>query len=287
MLVEKDHKALSLKRQCELIEVSRTGLYYKPKGESAENLLLMRLMDKHCLEHPEKGVEQLYMWLNMDCELGFQVNRKRIRRLLRKMGVMAMYPKKNLSAPGEGHEIYPYLLRHLNIEKANQVWATDITYVPMKQGFIYLMAIIDVYSRRILHWSISNTMEANWCVEVLKETLQMHGKPEIFNTDQGSQFTSKEFTGVLKDAEIKISMDGKGRATDNAFIERFWRTVKYDYIYLHEFTDGLALYRGLDKWINYYNLHRRHTSLDCQTPYEAYQMSINSSTKSVPIAVKK
>lgn len=189
---------------------------------------------------------------------------------MRIMGLMAVYPSKKLSIPNKEHTIYPYLLRGLKIEHTNQVWQTDITYVPMKKGVMYMMAIIDVKSRFILNWSVSNTMDAAWCTKVLKETLELHGKPEIFNTDQGSQFTSHEFQQVLTDLEIKISMDGKGRALDNSYIERFWRSLKYEHVYLKPAEDGLELFKGIKQYIDFYNRERRHQSLGLQKPTACY-----------------
>ena len=230
----------------------------------------MRLMDAYFLEHPHSGAITMCIYLTMD--KSFNINIKRVRRLMRLMGLMALYPKKKLSIPGgEGHTIYPYLLRGLKIERAGQVWETGITYIPMKKGFIFMMAIIDVKSRYILNWGISNTMNAAWCTEVLKETIQRHGTPEIFNTGQGSQFTSDMFLGVLKaHPQVKISMDGKGRALDNIYIERFWRSLKYEHVYLKPAEDGLGLYGGIKNYMNFYNQERRHQSIDFQIPQESF-----------------
>jgi len=266
-MVTKD-SVYSVAEQCGMIGIHRSGFYYVPQGVSAANLEIMRLIDAYFLEHPHSGVITIcaYMCLTE----GYHVNVKRIRRLMRLMGLMAVYPSKKLSIGNKAHTIYPYLLRGLVIKRVDQVWQTDITYIPMKKGFMYMMAIIDVKSRYILHWSVSNTMDAGWCTEVLKETLALHGKPEILNTDQGSQFTSHEFQQVLNDAKIKISMDGKGRALDNIYIERFWRSLKYEHVYLQPAEDGAGLFKGIKWYINFYNQERRHQSLEHRTPAESY-----------------
>ena len=267
LMVLKDSQ-FSITDQCSLLDIHRSGFYYKPEGESDLNLELMRLIDSYFLAHPHTGVITLCAYLCLS--EGYLVNVKRIRRLMRLMGLMAVYPAKKLSIGNKAHKIYPYLLRGLIIKRVNQVWQTDITYIPMKKGFMYMMAVIDVKSRYILNWSVSNTMDAAWCTEVLKETIALHGKPEIFNTDQGSQFTSAEFQKVLDDNTIQISMDGKGRALDNIFIERFWRSLKYEHVYLNPADDGLQLFRGIQGYINFYNNQRRHTSIKRQTPTESY-----------------
>lgn len=272
-MIDKTHKLLSISQQCELLGVSRSGFYYVPAPETEVNLLLMRIMDEKHLEHPYWGVERMCVWLNMDAGLGFKVNLKRVRRLMKVMNFRSCSPGPNTSKPCLGHEIYPYLLRGLKVEKPNQVWATDITYIPMPKGFMYLMAIIDLYSRMVLGWAVSNTMEAEWCASVLESTLAKYDPPEIFNTDQGSQFTSPKFLYRLKEKNIKISMDGVGRATDNAFIERLWRTLKYEHIYLFSYEDGLSLQKGLKKWFKYYNEERRHSSINYTKPILAYQES--------------
>jgi putative transposase len=267
LMVEKDDR-FSIQEQCEMVSIHRSGFYYSPKGETAMNLEIMRLIDAYFLEHPHSGVITVCAYLCFT--KGYCINVKRVRRLMRLMGLMAVYPSKKLSIANKEHTIYPYLLRGLKIERRNQVWQTDITYVPMKKGFMYMMAIIDVKSRFILNWSVSNTMDAAWCTKVLQETLELHGKPEIFNTDQGSQFTSHEFQQVLTDLEIKISMDGKGRALDNIYIERFWRSLKYEHVYLKPAEDGLELFKGIKQYIEFYNRERRHQSLDLQTPTACY-----------------
>jgi putative transposase len=262
------NKDFSITEQCIMLSIHRSGFYYAPAGESELNMELMSLIDKYFLEHPHSGVLTICAYLCIS--EGHTVNVKRIRRLIRLMGLMAVYPTKKLSMGNKEHKIYPYLLRGLIIKRVNQVWQTDITYIPMKKGFMYMMAVIDVKSRYILNWSVSNTMDATWCANVLKETIALHGKPEIFNTDQGSQFTSEEFINVLTNNEIQISMDGKGRALDNIYIERFWRSLKYEHVYLKPADDGLQLFKGIQVYINFYNNQRRHTSLKRQTPGESY-----------------
>jgi len=258
----------SITEQCDMLSIHRSGFYYKPLGESGLNLKLMQLIDVYFLEHPHSGALTLCAWLCLTG--GFSVNVKRIRRLMRLMGLMAVYPGKKLSIGNKAHKIYPYLLRGLKIDRVNQVWQTDITYIPMRKGFMYMMAVIDVKSRYILNWGVSNTMDAGWCTEVLKETISLHGKPEIVNTDQGSQFTSAEFQKVLDDNTIQISMDGKGRALDNIFIERFWRSLKYEHVYLKPAEQGLELFQGIQSYIDFYNKERRHSSLNRQTPQQSY-----------------
>ena len=251
-----------------VLSVSRSSLYYAPKSEKLENLEIMRIMDEHYLKHPTEGIIRIQ---DMLFTLGFLVNHKRIRRLLRLMGLMAIYPKKNLSKLGLKKYIHPYLLKGLDINRPNQVWAIDITYIPMKNGFLYLTAIIDVYSRYIVGWGLSNTLEAEASLSVLKQAIREHGKPEIINSDQGSQFTCEQWITYLKEQEILISMDGKGRAIDNIFIERFWRTLKYDYVYLHPATDGLELYQGIKQYMHYYNHELHHQGIDRRVPAELYQ----------------
>ena len=261
---------LSIKEQCDLLSIHRSGLYYQPVGESAENLQLMRLMDEQYLSTPFYGFRKMTQFLLAQ---GHQVNRKRVRRLMRLMGLMAIYQKPNTSRADKTHYKYPYLLKGLTITRCNQVWAADITYIPMKRGFMYLMAIIDLHSRYVVGWSVSNSMEADWCAQVVKQAIARHGKPDIFNTDQGSQFTSDCFIQTLKDKQITISMDGKGRALDNIFIERLWRSVKYENIYLNAYADGTALYQGLKTYFDFYNRERLHQNLAYQTPHSIYQMA--------------
>lgn len=227
----------------------------------------MTELDKQYLKTPFYGIRRMTAHLR---SLGHCVNHKRVQRLMRKMGLEAVYRKSNTSFPNKEHTIYPYLLKGLKITRPNQVWATDITYIPMAKGFMYLIAIVDLFSRKVLTWSVSNTMEAEWCAEVLKEAIEEFGKPEIFNTDQGSQFTSNIFTRVLKDNQIKISMDGKGRAIDNIFVERLWKSVKYENIYLKEYKNGVELQKGLEEYFVFYNQERFHQSLSYQTPDRFY-----------------
>jgi len=258
----------SILEQCGMLGIHRSGFYYVPQGESALNLDLMKLIDAYFLEHPHSGALTLCAYLCLS--KGYRVNVKRIRRLMRLMGLMAVYPAKKLSIGNKAHKIYPYLLRGLKIERNDQVWQTDITYIPMKKGFMYMMAVIDVKSRYIIHWSISNTMDAGWCTAVIQEAILLHGSPEILNTDQGSQFTSHEFQAVLSDHKVQISMDGKGRALDNIYIERFWRSLKYEHVYLNPAEDGLQLFKGIQVYIRFYNQTRRHRSLNRLTPAESY-----------------
>jgi putative transposase len=262
--------SLSIRKQCEILSVNRSSLYYAPVGESEENLEIMRKIDEHYLDHPTEGVIRVQDFL---FALGFVVNHKRVRRLLRLMGLMAIYPKRNLSKLGLSKYIRPYLLKGLKIERSNQAWAIDITYIPMKKGFLYLTAIIDLYSRYIVGWGISNTLEAEASLAVLKQAIEDYGKPEIINSDQGSQFTCEEWISYLESEKIEISMDGKGRAIDNAFIERFWRSLKYDYVYLHPAADGLELYKGLKEYMYYYNYELHHQGIERKTPAELYQLA--------------
>lgn len=266
-LIDRKHD-LSIKQQCDALSIHRSGLYYSPRGEKAENLKIMRIMDEHYIEHPTEGVIRMR---DMLLAMGFVVNHKRVRRLLRLMGLMAIYPKKNLSKLGLKKYIHPYLLKGLDISRPNQVWAIDITYIPMKNGFMYLTAIIDVYSRYIVGWGLSNTLEAEASLSVLKQAIKDHGKPEIINSDQGSQFTCEQWVEYLNKNGVKISMDGKGRAIDNIFIERFWRSLKYDHVYLHPASDGLELYQGIKKYFNYYNHELPHQGIDHRVPVSLYR----------------
>ncbi len=266
-LIDNQHD-LSVRNQCELLSIHRSGLYYAPKGEKPENLEIMRIMDEHYLKHPSEGVIRMQDLL---VAFGFVVNHKRVRRLLRLMGLMAIYPKKNLSKLGLKKYIHPYLLKGLNINRPNFAWAIDITYIPMKNGFLYLTAIIDIYSRYIVGWGISNTLDADASLSVLKQAIKEQGKPEIINSDQGSQFTCEEWVKYLNLEDIKISMYGKGRAIDNIFIERFWRSLKYDYVYLNPANDGLELYQGLKEYMNYYNHELHHQGIDRRIPADLYK----------------
>lgn len=261
--VELEHPLLSVSRQCALLCVARSSVYYIPcTSESEENLALMRLIDKQYLKRPYYGVPRMTLWLN---EQGHAVNRKRVARLMRVMGLQATLPGPHTSTPHPEHRIYPYLLRGMEIRAPNQVWCADLTYVAMRRGFMYLMAVMDWFSRYVIAWDVSNSMESGFCAAVLKRALTK-SCPEIFNTDQGSQFTSEEFTGILLDANVRISMDGRGRALDNAFIERLWRSVKYEDIYLRDYTDGHALHKGLARYFRFYNHHRPHSGLENRTP---------------------
>lgn len=269
-MIDRQAKGLSVSRQCRLLGLHRSGLYYQAVGESALNLELMRLMDEHYLEHPYKGAVRMHTWLTRD--KGYEVSQNRIDRLYYKvMGLRAILPGPHTSKRNKSHPVYPYLLRGLAIDRPNQVWAIDITYIPMSKGFLYLVAVIDLYSRYVLHWSISNTMEAEWCVEVVRQAVEIYGPPEILNTDQGAQFTSQVFIDYLKSQGILISMDGKGRATDNAFIERLWRSVKYEKVYLNPPNDGIELYNDLKDYFHFYNEERRHQSLDDEIPGQVYR----------------
>ncbi|MFV0627466.1 MAG: IS3 family transposase [Alphaproteobacteria bacterium] len=272
-------KALSIRRQCELVEISRSSFYYQPIKESELNLELMGLIDKEYLLHPWLGVPRMTTWLRED--KGYKVNPKRIERLYRLMGLSAIGPKPNTSKKGKGsqHRVYKYLLKGLKIERCNQVWAMDITYIPVKGGYLYLCAIIDLYSRFVVGWSLSNTMSSQWCRQTLQTATQQYGIPEILNTDQGSQFTAYEFCDWVThpDQGIRLSMDGKGRAIDNIFIERLWRSLKYEHVYLFPAEDGLDCYQGIQSYFEYYNKQRRHQSLENQTPLSIYhKISLNA-----------
>jgi putative transposase len=262
-MVEGGHPGLSIRRQCGLLSLHRSGLYDTPCEESAENLQVMRFLDEQYLKTPFYGVRRMTAALNAG---GYAVNEKRARRLLRLMGLEAIYPKPNLSKPAPGHRIFPYLLRHLEITRPGQVWAIDITYIPLAKGFLYLVAIIDLYSRYVVGWSLSNTMEAAWVCDTVRAAIARHGKPDILNSDQGSQFTSEIYVNELKDNDIQISMDGKGRAIDNIFIERLWRSVKYEEVYLNPPKDGLDLFGRLTLYFHFYNNERLHQSLDYRPP---------------------
>jgi putative transposase len=256
-----------------LLDVARSSAYYQPELVAAQDLALMRLIDEIHLQYPFYGSRRLRNELE---DRGHTVNRKRIQRLMRKMDLTALYPRRRTSQPGKGHKVYPYLLRHLSIERANQVWATDITYCPMAKGFMYLIAIIDWHSRRVLSWRVANTLDTSFCVEALEEALQRFGTPEIFNTDQGAQFTSEAFTDVLKDKGVAISMDGKGRWVDNVFVERLWRSVQYEDLYLRAYETPAELRRGLGQYFEFYNSRRRHSALDRRTPDAVYYEPVHA-----------
>ena len=267
-MIDREHHGLSIRRQCGLLGIHRSGLYYHPCGESEENLTLLRLLDVQYFRTPFYGVRRLTAWLRSQ---GHEVNRKRVSRLMGLLGWQTLYRGHRTTIRAKSHPVYPYLLKDLSITRVNQVWAMDITYIPMRRGFLYLTAIIDVASRYVVGWSLSNAMSAEWCTEVMREAITTHGRPEIVNTDQGSQFTSEEFTSQLKGHSIAISMDSKGRAIDNIFIERFWRTLKYEHIYLQPADDGVALYAGVRDYIEFYNHERLHQSLAYQTPISQYR----------------
>jgi putative transposase len=267
MMIDKEYCKLSIVKQCDLLGLCRSGLYYEPVKESEENLAIMRWMDEQYLKTPFYGVERLLVLLVL---MGYKINRKRLRRLLKVHGWQTLYPTPRTTRIDPAAYKYPYLLKNLSINRKNQVWAIDITYVPMKNGFMYLCAVIDIYTRYVVAWGVSNSMTAEWCTELVNEAITIHGKPEIINSDQGSQFTSEVYVNLLKLNGIQISMDGKGRAIDNIFIERLWRTVKYEHIYLHVYQDGLSLYQGLHKYFSFYNGERRHQSLNNETPESFY-----------------
>ena len=269
-LVEADHKDLSITRRCEFVSLSRASFYRQGAPESEENLALMRAIDEQFLETPFYGARQMVRHLRRQ---GFSVGRKRVKRLMLKMGLSAIYQKPRTSDPHPDHKIYPYLLRHLVIDRPDQVWCADITYIQMRRGFLYLVAIMDWASRKVLAWRLSNTMDAAFCVEALDEAIARYGRPEIFNTDQGSQFTSVAFTNRLDEAGIRISMDGRGRWMDNVFIERLWRSLKYECVYLHAFETGSEARSGIGDWIAFYNAKRPHSALAASTPDEAYAMN--------------
>lgn len=254
---------VSMRRQCEILRVARSGLYYEPLPESPEELDLMRQIDELHLQYPFFGSRKIGEILR---GRGLAANRKRVQRLMRVMGIEALVPKPATSEPAPEHPKYPYLLRTLKVLRPNQVWAADITYIPMKSGFMYLVVIMDWYSRRALSWRLSNTMDASFCVDALQEALQRHGKPEIFNTDQGSQFTAADFTKPLLDLGVAISMDGKGRWLDNVFVERLWRSLKYEEVYLHAYDTGRAAREGIDRYLTFYNEVRPHQALANRTP---------------------
>ncbi len=271
-MIEPKHPDLSIRRQCELIGLNRSSFYMKPVSESSLNLELMRQIDEQYLKTPFYGVRRMTVILQRQ---GYKVNHKRIARLMRTMGLQALFPRKNLSQPAQGHQIYPYLLRNMTIEHVDQVWSTDITYIAMAQGFMYLVAIIDWFSRYVLTWRLSNTLDGDFCLATLKQALA-NRQPEIFNTDQGAQFTAHDFTQYLLDADVKISMDGKGRALDNIFVERLWRSVKYEDIYLKNYEGVLALQKGLGSYFHFYNHERPHQSLNDRVPAEVYYGEIPS-----------
>jgi putative transposase len=265
--IDRSHQ-LSLTRQCRVLGVSRSCVYRPSSAVSHDDLEVMRQLDELHLRYPFKGSRRLRdaLW----DEYGLQVNRKRVQRLMRQMGIRALYPGMKITRPNPQHKVYPYLLRDLEISRVNQVWCADLTYIPMRKGFLYLVAIMDWHSRKVLSWRISNSLDAAPCVEALEEALQHHGTPEIFNTDQGCQFTSEDFTEVLKKQQVKISMDGKGRWMDNVFIERLWRSLKYEEVYLKAYESVAQARDSIDRWMRFYNQDRRHASLGRMTPDQVY-----------------
>ncbi len=266
-MVDPDHARLSIVRQCRLVSIARSSFYDAGTGESPLTLRLMRLIDAQFLETPFYGARQMQRWLRRQ---GDTVSRKRVRRLIRLLGVHAVFQRPRTSQPHPAHRIYPYLLRDLPITRPNHVWCTDVTYIPLQRGFLYLVAVMDWASRTVLSWRLSNTLDASFCIEALHEALERYGPPEIFNSDQGSQFTSVDVTDVLKAAGIRISMDGKGRWMDNVFIERLWRSLKYECVYLSEFATGSQARTGIGWWMDFYNRCRPHSALNDRTPAEAY-----------------
>jgi putative transposase len=267
-MVERENPTLPISQQCRLLTVPRSAVYRKPAEISAEDLAIMGLIDRQYLARPYYGSRRMAAWLATQ---GHRVNRKRVQRLMRLLGLAAIYQRPNTSKPAAAHKVYPYLLGGIAIERANQVWCSDVTYIPMAKGFLYLVVIMDWASRAVLAWRLSNTLGADSCVEALKEALARYGRPEIFNTDQGSQFTSDDFTGILKRHEVTISMDGKGRCMDNIFVERLWRSLKYEEVYLNAYATVAEAKSGIGAWLDFYNKERQHQSLGYRTPRQIYE----------------
>jgi len=265
-MIEPENPCLSIFKQCNILGLNRSSYYYRPKPETDFNLLMMELIDHQYTKTPFYGIPRMTAILRRK---GYSINHKRVERLMRKMGIMAIYPKPKTSTPNPEYKIYPYLLKRLDINHPDQVWCADITYIPMHRGFLYLFAILDWYSRYVIVWELSNTLDNLFCIEGLKRATE-DTQPEIFNTDQGSQFTSRGFTGILKDNDIQISMDGRGRMFDNIFVERLWRSVKQEEIYLYDYQNGIEVFLGLEKYFHFYNEERPHSSLDYKTPSEVY-----------------
>jgi len=270
-LVEREDPALPVSQQCRLLAVSRSSVYRRPAEVSEEDRAIMALIDRQYLARPYYGSRRMAAWLATQ---GHSVNRKRVQRLMRLLGLVVIYQRPNTSKPAAAHKVYPYLLGGLLIERINQVWCADITYIPMAKGFLYLVVVMDWHSRALLAWRLSNTLGADFCVEALEEALARFGRPEIFNTDQGSQFTGEEFTGVLKRHEVAISMDGKGRCMDNIFIERLWRSLKYEEVYLHAYASVAEAKAGIGAWLSFYNEERQHQSLGYRTPRQIYEQGL-------------
>ena len=270
-MIDRGHARLSIVRQCELVSINRSSFYREPTPESEETQRLMRLIDEQFLETPWYGSRQMARHLR---RVGWCVGRHRVRRLMLKMGLAPIYQRPTTSEPQPQHKVYQYLLRHLTIERPNQAWCADVTYIPMRRGFLYLVAIMDWVSRKVLAWRLSNTMDADFCVAALEEAIARFGRPDIFNTDQGSQFTSLAFTNTLSEARIRISMDGRGRWMDNVFIERLWRSLKYECVFLNAFETGSEARAGIGRWIGYYNTDRPHSALAGRTPNEVYAINM-------------
>lgn len=271
LFIEPGNIKISVLKQCAILSIHRSRYYYEPIAETAENLTMMLWMDKQYFETPFYGVLRLTAEL---IDIGYAVNQKRVRRLMKLIGWKTLYQQPRTTIADKASYKYPYLLKGVRFVRANQVWEIDITYLPMAKGFMYLFAIIDVYTRFIVGWDISNTMSAEWCASITEEAILAHGKPEIINSDQGSQFTSEVHTALLKKHEIQISMDGKGRAIDNIYIERFWRTIKYEDIYLKVYENGVSLYRGVERYMHFYNTKRKHQHLDNKTPKALYTQQV-------------
>lgn len=269
-MIEPEHPKLSVARQCELLALPRSTYYHRPEPETDQNLTLMRVIDETYLAYPFFGSRQMTRWLQRQ---GHAVNRKRVRRLMRTMGLEAIYRRPNLSKASKKHPVYPYLLRDLAVVRAGQVWATDITYIPVRGGYVYLCAVIDWHSRYVLAWELSNTLDAAFCVRAVERAMAEHGVPEIFNTDQGCQFTSAEFTQPLLSAGVKLSMDGKGRCLDNVFVERLWRSLKHEEVYLKRYESVVDAHRQIGDYLRFYNEHRPHSAHGRQTPAEVYRQT--------------
>jgi len=261
-----------VRRQCELLDLPRSTFYYRPKPVPEADLALMRLIDECHLQRPFFGSRRVRDWLE---DLDYVISRKKVQRLMREMGLTALYPKRHLSKRNQAHKVYPYLLRGLVIDRPNQVWAADVTYIPMAKGFLYLVAIIDWYSRKVLAWELSNSLDARFCIEALETALEKYGRPDIFNTDQGSQFTSDPFTSRLKANDIRISMDGKGRWVDNVFVERLWRSLKYEEVYLKGYATVAEATKSISDYLHFFNQERRHQALERQTPNQVYYKSVD------------
>jgi putative transposase len=276
VLIDPRHERLSIRRQCDLLDLPRSTFYYLPAAESPENLEFMRLLDEQYLKTPFWGSRNMTTWLRQE---GHTINRKRVQRLMRLMGLEGLAPRPRTTRPASGHRVFPYLLRGVAITHADHVWSTDITYIPMRNGFLYLAAILDWHSRYVLSWKLSNRLDSDFCVDALEEALAQ-SRPEIFNSDQGVQFTSEAFTSRLLSRAVAISMDGRGRALDNAFIERLWRTVKYENIYLKDYATVDEVYEGLSDYFWFYNRERFHQALDNQTPYQVYHWGPMKRTRS-------